>query len=46
MLRHFVCLLAFVAVAMPARGQALADRVPADAIIYIGWQGADELGDG
>src|SRR6478735_7967215 len=30
-------------IAPPARGQALADRVPADAVIYVGWQGADAL---
>jgi len=32
----------------PAIGsaQALADRVPADAMIYFGWRGADDLGPG
>lgn len=28
-----------------AMGQALADRVPADAIIYVGWKGTDSPGD-
>lgn len=27
-----------------SRGQALADRVPSDAIVYLGWQGSDHLG--
>lgn len=27
-------------------GQALADRVPGDAMIYVGWRGADDLGPG
>ena len=29
-----------------AFGQALADRVPADAIIYVGWRGENSLGPG
>lgn len=28
-----------------ARAQPLAERVPADAIVYVGWQGADTLGE-
>ena len=27
-----------------ARGQALANRVPANAVIYVGWKGGDNLG--
>ena len=27
-----------------AKAQALADRVPADAVVYVGWQGAEGLG--
>ena len=27
-------------------GQALADRVPSDAIVYLGWQGSEHLGPG
>jgi hypothetical protein len=39
-----LCALAITALAAPlARAQALADRVPADAVIYVGWQGADAL---
>ena len=29
-----------------AQAQPLADRVPADAILYVGWQGTDSLGPG
>jgi hypothetical protein len=36
-------LLLILVTAPLARAQALADRVPADAVIYIGWQGADAL---
>ena len=41
--------LAFVAAivlapARVARAQPLADRIPADAIVYVGWAGADHMG--
>jgi prepilin-type processing-associated H-X9-DG protein len=38
----------FVAVLLPSNlfAQALADRVPADAVVYFGWKGADDLGPG
>lgn len=31
---------------VPAFGQPLADKVPADAVVYIGWRGTDNLGKG
>ena len=31
---------------LPAFGQALADHVPADAVIYLGWRGTADLGTG
>src|SRR5436190_18805422 len=37
----------FVAVlALPSRAQPLADRIPQDAILYVGWAGADSPGPG
>src|SRR5690606_19055416 len=41
-----LCLSLLVAVARPAQAQPLADRVPADALVYVGWQGAAHLGAG
>lgn len=40
-------LVALLVLLRPAvvRGQALADRVPSDAVVYVGWQGADALAD-
>lgn len=38
-----VCLL--LAGATVTRAQPLADRVPADALLYIGWAGSEHLGD-
>src|SRR2546421_8787585 len=38
-----VALLVLVASPALSFGQALADRVPSDAIIYVGWRGADSL---
>ncbi len=43
-------LIAFVAVVLSlnqfADAQPLADRVPSDAVIYVGWAGADSMGPG
>lgn len=38
-------LVGFAAATLPryALAQALADKVPGDAVVYVGWQGADEL---
>ena len=39
------CFLCFtLLLCTPLLGQPLADRVPADAIVYAGWRGSDELG--
>jgi hypothetical protein len=34
------------AATLPARAQPLADRVPQDALIYIGWSGSESMGPG
>ncbi len=44
MLRRFIFAALGILFAVPAIGQVLADRVPADAIVYVGWAGADEMG--
>ena len=36
--------LAFVAAPPAAHAQPLADRLPADTVVYVGWAGADGLG--
>lgn len=41
-----IAILAILIAPALALGQALADRVPADAQIYIGWKGAGDLGAG
>jgi len=38
--------LVICTVAPAALAQALADRIPGDAEIYIGWRGSDDLGPG
>ncbi|MDB5318618.1 MAG: hypothetical protein JWN40_249 [Phycisphaerales bacterium] len=38
--------VALLVVAGSAKAQPLADRVPADALIYIGWSGSDSMGPG
>ncbi len=43
---QILALVALVAWPSVSFGQALADRVPSDAIIYVGWRGADSLGPG
>src|SRR5688572_7668326 len=37
-------LLVIIALASSASAQPLVDRVPSDAILYIGWSGTDTLG--
>jgi prepilin-type processing-associated H-X9-DG protein len=44
MSRFFATVLVLIASPF-ALAQPLADRVPADAIAYVGWQGSDALGD-
>jgi prepilin-type processing-associated H-X9-DG protein len=34
----------FLAVAPPTRAQPLADRVPQDALLYVGWSGSESMG--
>src|SRR5438552_3037967 len=44
-MRHMLLGLCVVLVASgPLCAQPLADRVPADAIVYIGWRGTQDLG--
>src|SRR6476661_4211890 len=33
-----------LAASRPAQAQPLADRLPADTVVYVGWAGADSLG--
>lgn len=42
----FISIVTLLAVSLPATAQPLADRVPADAIIYVGWAGAESMGPG
>src|SRR5688572_1676395 len=42
--RIALLLLISLAAAPLTRAQPLADRLPADAILYVGWAGADKLG--
>ncbi|MFI5379283.1 MAG: hypothetical protein ACHRHE_08300 [Tepidisphaerales bacterium] len=44
MLRRIISVALGIVLALPAIGQVLADRVPADAVVYVGWAGADEMG--
>src|SRR5262249_51549413 len=41
---RFVAVLALVVVSSRAWGQPLVDRVPGDALIYVGWSGSQNLG--
>lgn len=41
-----VSLVTVLAVSFPAAAQPLADRIPADAIVYVGWAGAESMGPG
>ncbi|MDB5329816.1 MAG: hypothetical protein JWP03_967 [Phycisphaerales bacterium] len=44
MLARLTALLVLLASPVFALGQALSDRVPADAIVYLGWTGSESLG--
>lgn len=39
----FAATMALICLCVPALGQALADRVPADAVLYVGWSGSDAM---
>jgi len=39
-------LTCLAALAAPSAAQPMIDRVPAEAVVYIGWRGADDLGAG
>jgi len=39
-------LTCLAALAAPSAAQPMIDRVPAEAVVYIGWRGADDLGEG
>lgn len=41
-----IAVLMWVSAGLPASAQPLADRVPADALIYVGWTGSETLGPG
>ena len=43
MYARIVVLLAVVLVPVAAWGQPLADKVPADALIYVGWRGTEAM---
>ena len=42
----WLVVMAVLATAAAAPAQPLADRVPADAVVYVGWRGAEALGPG
>jgi prepilin-type processing-associated H-X9-DG protein len=44
MLARLTALFVLLASPVLALGQALSDRVPADAIVYVGWTGSESLG--
>src|SRR5258705_5285543 len=44
MIHRIGILLALLFSSIPALAQPMADRVPADAMVYIGWQGSESLG--
>jgi hypothetical protein len=46
MLKWVLSLTVALVVAGSAKAQPLADRVPGDALIYIGWSGSDSMGPG
>ncbi|HSU67274.1 MAG TPA: H-X9-DG-CTERM domain-containing protein [Tepidisphaeraceae bacterium] len=46
MFARFAALVALLIAPAVASAQALADRVPADTLIYVGWRGAADLGPG
>ena len=41
-----VSLVTLLVVSLPAAAQPLADRIPADAVVYVGWAGAESMGPG
>ena len=41
-----VAFLTLLVVSLPVRAQPLAERVPADAVVYVGWAGAESMGPG
>ena len=41
-----ISLVTLLVVSVPAAAQPLADRVPADAVVYVGWAGAESMGPG
>ena len=43
---RLICCLALLLCPLLAFAQPLADRVPADATLYVGWQGIDNMGAG
>lgn len=45
MIRLLIGLLALAWISLPVSAQPLADKVPEDAIIYVGWAGTDALAD-
>lgn len=45
-LKRVVGVLLFLAWACVVRAQPLADRIPADALVYIGWAGSEHMGAG
>src|SRR5688572_387726 len=44
MLHRICATLALLLTSTLALAQPLADRIPADAIVYIGWQGSESIG--
>ena len=42
----FAWIIVLFGVSLPAWAQPLADRVPADAVVYVGWAGAESMGPG
>lgn len=45
-MRQFIALVCVISMPLVCRAQALADRVPSDAILYVGWRGALDPGAG
>jgi prepilin-type processing-associated H-X9-DG protein len=46
MLTRIAAVVALLVATALVRGQALADRVPGDAMVYVGWRGVADLGPG
>ena len=45
-MRQILSLLVVVLFVSPVVAQPLADKVPANSLIYFGWRGSDDLGPG